>query len=64
MGSWSLISGLARSQFGVHVKNWHWANTVRNVRVEPYALQEDKIPRYINSLYAQIHDRAYRQRTL
>ena len=38
VGSWSLVSGLARLQFGVHVKD----NTVRNVRVEPYALQEDQ----------------------
>lgn len=37
-----LVSALARLQFGANVKNWHWANRVRNFRVEAHALQGDK----------------------
>ena len=63
VGSWSLISGLlvsgllvsgllvsglTRLQFSVHIKNWHWASTVRTMSGSNLMhYRRPKVPRYI-----------------
>ena len=65
VGSWSLISGLlisgllvsglARLQFSMHIKNWHWASTVRTMSGSNLMhYRRPKVPRYVRFVLKHI----------